>query len=409
MFSTMQKAFVVIHSQEARKMRVYLIAGEPSGDKLGAELMAGLSRCTPYKLEFCGVGGPLMEEQGLTSLFPISDIAVMGIGEILAKYIFLKKRIKNTVDDIQRLRPDVLITIDAPEFSLRVARMVRKKLFVNTIHYVAPTVWAWRPKRAERMSSYVDHILALFPFEPAYMKRAGISCDFVGHPVAEEKLPDHRLVRKFRKEHKISEDDKLIAFLPGSRKSEVDRLMPIFKEVSSNLFSQRLNVRIVIVVAPAVKEILLQSLRDWGSSVIVVTNNDLSSNEFQKLKRIVFASCDLALAASGTVSLELASTETPMVIAYDMGFLSRIVFRFLIRVNSVNLVNLISNQRTIPEFIGRNCKPDKIVHALLNELDNPTVQKSVMRKSLQLLKVRGTRSSIVAANSVINFLETRKH
>ena len=409
MFSTMQKAFVVIHSQEARKMRVYLIAGEPSGDKLGAELMAGLSRCTTYKLEFCGVGGPLMEEQGLTSLFPISDIAVMGIGEILAKYIFLKKRIKNTVDDIQRLRPDVLITIDAPEFSLRVARMVRKKLFVNTIHYVAPTVWAWRPKRAERMSSYVDHILALFPFEPAYMKRAGISCDFVGHPVAEEKLPDQRLVRKFRKEHKISEDDKLIAFLPGSRKSEVDRLMPIFKKVSSNLFSQRLNVRIVIVVAPAVKKILLESLRDWGSNVIVVTNNDLSNNEFQELKRIAFASCDLALAASGTVSLELASTETPMVIAYDMGFLSRIVFRLLIRVNSVNLVNLISNQRTIPEFIGNNCKPDKILHALLNELDNPTVQKSVMRKSLELLKVRGTRSGTVAANSVINFLETRRH
>ena len=390
-------------------MRVYLIAGEPSGDKLGAELMAGLSRCTSHKLEFCGVGGPLMEEQGLASLFPISDIAVMGVGEILAKYLFLKKRIKNTVDDIQRLRPDVLITIDAPEFSLRVARMVRKKLFVNTIHYVAPTVWAWRPKRAKRMSGYVDHILALFPFEPAYMQRAGISCDFVGHPVAEEKMPDQRLVRKFRKEYKISSDDKLIAFLPGSRKSEVDRLMPIFKKVSSNLFSQRFNIRIVIVVAPAVKKILLESLREWGSSVIVVTNNDLSNDEFQKLKRIVFASCDLALAASGTVSLELASTETPMVIAYDMGFLSRIVFRFLVRVNSVNLVNLISNQRKIPEFIGNNCKPDKIVHALLNELDNPTIQKSVMRKSLELLKVRGTCSGIVAANSVINFLETRKH
>ena len=405
----MQEAFVVIYRQRASKMRVYLIAGEPSGDKLGAELMAGLSRCTSHKLEFCGVGGPLMEEQGLASLFPISDIAVMGVGEILAKYLFLKKRIKNTVDDIQRLRPDVLITIDAPEFSLRVARMVRKKLFVNTIHYVAPTVWAWRPKRAKRMSGYVDHILALFPFEPAYMQRAGISCDFVGHPVAEEKMPDQRLVRKFRTEYKISADDKLIAFLPGSRKSEVDRLMPIFKKVSSNLFSQRFNIRIVIVVAPAVKKILLESLREWGSSVIVVTNNDLSNDEFQKLKRIVFASCDLALAASGTVSLELASTETPMVIAYDMGFLSRIVFRFLVRVNSVNLVNLISNQRKIPEFIGNNCKPDKIVHALLNELDNPTIQKSVMRKSLELLKVRGTCSGIVAANSVINFLETRKH
>ena len=171
-------------------MKVYLVAGEPSGDRLGAQLMAELKNCAPFDLDYSGVGGPLMEDQGLVSLFSIDDIAVIGIGEILAKYSFLKERIKNTVDDILRLKPDVLITIDAPEFSLRIARMVRKKIFVNTIHYVAPTVWAWRPKRAKKMSNYIDHILALFPFEPPYMERAGISCDFVGHPIADEKLPD---------------------------------------------------------------------------------------------------------------------------------------------------------------------------------------------------------------------------
>lgn len=389
-------------------MKVYLVAGEPSGDKLGAALMAELKNFATFDLDISGVGGPLMEDQGLASLFPIDDIAVIGIGEILAKYNFLKERINNTVDDILRIKPDVLITIDAPEFSLRVARMVRKKIFVNTIHYVAPTVWAWRPKRAKKMSNYIDHILALFPFEPPYMKREGISCDFVGHPVADEKLPDRRLVNKFRQQHKISENDTLVAFLPGSRHSEVSRLMPIFDTVSSNLTSQRSNIKIVVVAAPAVKKLLDETLQKWTSNVILVTNDDLSNNEFQKLKRIVFASCDIALAASGTVSLELASTKTPMVIAYDMGFLSRIVFWLFIRVNSVNLVNLISNQITIPEFIGNNCKPYKISQALLNELDNPSTQKAAMQRSLDLLRAGEVSSGVAAANSVLDFLKAQE-
>ena len=389
-------------------MKVYLVAGEPSGDKLGAALMAELKNFATFDLDISGVGGPLMEDQGLASLFPIDDIAVIGIGEILAKYNFLKERINNTVDDILRLKPDVLITIDAPEFSLRVARMVRKQIFVNTIHYVAPTVWAWRPKRAKKMSNYIDHILALFPFEPPYMKREGISCDFVGHPVADEKLPDRRLVNKFRKQYKINENDTLVAFLPGSRHSEVSRLMPIFNTVSSDLTSQRSNIKIVIVAAPTVKKLLEEILKKWASNVILVTNDDLSNNEFQKLKRIVFASCDIALAASGTVSLELASTKTPMVIAYDMGFLSKIVFRLFIRVNSVNLVNLISNQVTIPEFIGNNCKPDKISHALLNELDNPLTQKVAMQRSLDLLRAGEVSSGVAAANSVLDFLKAQE-
>ena len=389
-------------------MKVYLVAGEPSGDKLGAALMAELKNFATFDLDISGVGGPLMEDQGLASLFPIDDIAVIGVGEILAKYNFLKERINNTVDDILRLKPDVLITIDAPEFSLRVARMVRKQIFVNTIHYVAPTVWAWRPKRAKKMSNYIDHILALFPFEPPYMKREGISCDFVGHPVADEKLPDRRLVNKFRKHYKINENDMLVAFLPGSRHSEVSRLMPIFDTVSSDLTSQRSNIKIVIVAAPTVKKLLEEILKKWASNVILVTNDDLSNNEFQKLKRIVFASCDIALAASGTVSLELASTKTPMVIAYDMGFLSRIVFWLFIRVNSVNLVNLISNQITIPEFIGNNCKPYKISQALLNELDNPSTQKAAMQRSLDLLRAGEVSSGVAAANSVLDFLKAQE-
>ena len=184
--------------------------------------------------------------------------------------------------------------------------------------------------------------------------------------------------------------------------------MPVFKSVSSLLISQKLNTRIVTVVAPAVEHIVVENLQRWGNNIIVVTKDDLSSNDFQKLKRVVFASCDIALAASGTVSLELASTETPMVIAYDMGFLSRLVFRLLVSVKSVNLVNLISEQHTIPEFIGSNCKPDKIFQALVNQLEDPIGQKTAMRKSLDLLSVGGENSGTVAAKSVIDFLEMHK-
>jgi lipid-A-disaccharide synthase len=162
-------------------------------------------------------------------------------------------------------------------------------------------------------------------------------------------------------------------------------------------------------VAPPVKKALKETLQQWGSNIILVTNDGLSNSEFQKLKRIVFASCDIALAASGTVSLELAATGTPMVIAYDMGFLSRIVFRLLIRVNSVNLVNLISNQIIIPEFIGNNCKPDKISQALLKELDNASMQKTAMQRSVDLLRAGKMSSGAAAANSVLDFLQAHEN
>lgn len=184
-------------------IRVFLIAGEASGDKLGAALMAGLKSLT--EVEFFGVGGPLMEAEGLQSRFPMDELSVMGIAEILPKYRHLMRRINETAEAVVQINPDVLITIDSPDFCLRVARRVKAKSQIRTVHYVAPTVWAWRSGRAAKMAKVIDHVLALFPFEPPYMEAAGMECDFVGHPVVAERIATQTEADAFRALHGIGD------------------------------------------------------------------------------------------------------------------------------------------------------------------------------------------------------------
>jgi len=207
-------------------MKAFIIAGEVSGDKLGGALMAGLHQLT--KVSFDGVGGPLMQAQGLTSQFPMDELSLMGIAEILPKYMHLKRRICQTVEAVIAAQPDVLLTIDSPDFCLRVARLVKAGSNIRTVHYVAPTVWAWRPGRAAKMAQHIDHVLALFPFEPPLMQAAGMECDFVGHPVAAEPSVSMDELRAFNTKHNITPDAACMVILPGSRKSEVERMGPIF-------------------------------------------------------------------------------------------------------------------------------------------------------------------------------------
>ena len=211
-------------------MKAFLIAGEPSGDRLGAALIAGLRELDPA-LEVRGIGGEGMAAQGLESLFPMSELSLMGIWEILPKYRALKRRIAQTAQAVIKAAPDVLITIDSPDFGLRVARMVRAAApGIRTVHYVAPSVWAWRPGRARKMAQVIDHVLAILPFEPPLMQAAGMSCDFVGHPVVSEPLASAAEAGAFRAAHGIAADAPLVLCLPGSRRGEVARLGPRFDE-----------------------------------------------------------------------------------------------------------------------------------------------------------------------------------
>lgn len=381
-------------------MRIYLIAGEPSGDALGAALMAGLTQLSD--VEFHGVGGPLMQAQGLNSQFPMDELSIMGIAEVLPKYRALKRRIAECAEAVQALQPDVLITIDSPDFCLRVAKLVKTASDIKTVHYVAPSVWAWRAGRATKMARVIDHVLALLPFEPPLMQAAGMGCDFVGHPVVAQPQASADEITEFRNRHDIGAAPLLLA-LPGSRRGEVRRLAPVFGETLHRIQQSRPDLRVVLPAAGAVADLVQDLVADWPIKPIILDPNQLGTAA-ESEKRAAFGAADLALAASGTVSLELAASDTPMVIAYDMNWLSRILISRMLKVDTVTLVNLVSEARTVPEFLGANCVPDKIAAGVLAVLDNPLEQKAAMDLTMQRLGRGGEDPGLRAARAVLNVI-----
>ncbi|MGR3824584.1 MAG: lipid-A-disaccharide synthase [Salipiger marinus] len=386
-------------------MKVFLIAGEPSGDKLGAALMAGLTGMVP-DIRFDGIGGERMLDEGLNSLFPMDEISVMGITEILRQYGALKARIRQTADAIIAARPDVLVTIDLPEFCLRVAALVKARSDIRVVHYVAPTVWAWRPGRAVKMARHVDQVLALLPFEPPYMEAAGMRCDFVGHPVVTDPQASPQQAAEFRARHGLGQAP-LCLILPGSRRSEVTRLAPVFAQVVARLHAARPDLRFVLPAASPVAGLVSDLCTGWPGAPLILDPRG-AGEAGRAEKRAAFAAADVALAASGTVSLELAAADTPMVIAYDMGWLSRQIIGRMLRVDTVTLVNLVSETRSVPEFIGKACRPDPIATALLQVLDAPEPQRAAMALTMQRLGQGGAAPGTRAAMAVLDGLNTPK-
>ncbi|SIO18838.1 lipid-A-disaccharide synthase [Rhodovulum sp. ES.010] len=350
-------------------MRLFLIAGEPSGDALGGALMAGLKELAP-EVEFHGIGGPRMQEAGLISLFPMEELSVMGIAEVLPRYRALMRRIGQCADAAVRLSPDALITIDSPDFCLRVARRVKARSRIRTVHYVAPTVWAWRPHRAAKMAEVIDQVLALLPFEPPYMEAEGMRCDFVGHPVVAEPRASADEVAAFRAAHGIATDTPLILALPGSRAGEVGRFAPIFGESLRPVLLRYPEARVVVPAAAPVADSVARLTAGWPGAPVILDPRGAPASE----KRAAFAAADVALAASGTVSLELAANDTPMVIAYDMNWLSRRIIARMLRLDTVTLVNIVSETRAVPEFLGAACRPGAIADAVLHLLEDPAAR-----------------------------------
>jgi lipid-A-disaccharide synthase len=374
-------------------LKVFIIAGEQSGDKLGAAAMAGLKSL--QGVEFKGIGGPLMEEQGLVSLFPMDELSLMGILEILPKYFHLKRRIAETAEAALAWRPDVILTIDSPDFCLRVAEIVKARSDLRVCHYVAPTVWAWRPERAAKMAAKVDQVLALFPFEPAYFEAEGLRCDFVGHPVSTEEIATDEEVTEFRSAYQIG-DAPLVLVLPGSRKGEVSRLSADFG-AALGLFSQsHPEARFVLPMAGPVTDLVREKTAAWPVKPILIQASDQAS------KRAAFKAADIALAASGTVSLELAANQTPMVIAYKMQWLTQKIVERKLLIDTVTLVNLVSETRVVPEFLAKECEPDQISMALSEVLQNPKAQGAALDLTMQRLGQGGEAPGLRAARAILD-------
>ena len=384
-------------------MKIFIIAGEDSGDKLGAGIIDGLSSILVSSPNFVGVGGAGMISRGLNSIFPMTELSVMGFIEIASSYTNLKRRLDQTVSKILDEKPDILLTIDAPEFCFRVAKKVKSlNRNIPVAHYVAPSVWAWRPKRAKTVSKFIDHVLALLPFEPPYFHQVGLSCDFVGHPIVSEVMASRDDIIRFKNEFSLGDEPQILC-LPGSRKSEIDKIMPTFGRTLGKFSNVLPNANFILPSTPHVFEHSKKYLEYFPKKTLFLTPENIGFDKYIAHKKASFKIADLALAASGTVSLELAANNTPMVIGYDMNYFSRQIIQLMMKTDTVTLVNLITSNRNIPECIGADFKSEKLFLEMVRVFSNNKNQINDFETTMNLLGKNNEAPNKRAANSLIKF------
>jgi len=378
---------------------IYIIAGEPSGDLLGGKLMAALRQRLDGRVQFKGIGGETMAAQGLESRVPLSELAIMGVAEVLPQARRIFRRVAETVADIMAQRPAALVTIDSSGFTWRIAERLRQRgETLPLIHYVAPMVWAWRAGRARRMALWYDHLMALLPFEPPYFSAVGLSCAYVGHPVVESGA-DRGDGAGFRRRHGIGADAALLTVLPGSRGGEVGRLLPIFKEAVTRLAARYPSLRIVVPTTAIVADRVAAEVASWPVPSIVLRG--------MAEKYDAFAASNAALAASGTVALELALAKLPAVIAYRINPLTAVYVRRALKVKYANLINVILGREAVPELLQQNCSPEKLAAATQKLLDNKAeaaAQIAACQEALQVLGYGGISPSLRAADEVLQVI-----
>ena len=380
---------------------VWLLAGEASGDVLGGRLIEAM-RARRSDLEFRGVGGPRMAAAGLpVSLFPMADLAVMGLAEVLPRVRLLRARLNAAVADIEAARPDIVVTIDSPGFCLRLLKRI-SLLGLKRVHYVAPQVWAWREQRVKSFPGLWDELLCLLPFEEAFFAKHHVPVRFVGHPVLQSGA-DKGDAGRFRARHDVAPDAPVVVLMPGSRRNEAPRLLPVFAETVSRLSEEFPNLVPVIPASPVVRELIASKTAAWRVRPLVITGLDE--------KHDAYAAAGAALTKSGTSTLELALAGVPMAVTYRVNPITATVARRMIKVPHVAMVNLLAGEELVPELLQGDCTPEKLaatIRVLLTDEAAAARQKAGFAAVLRSLRAPAGLPADAAAIEVLRLLDEKR-
>jgi len=377
---------------------IFMIAGEPSGDVLGGHLIKALKAKAP-DTDITGIGGLHMKAEGLDSLLPMDELCVMGLWEVLGQLPRLLKLINGVVEEVEKRQPDILVTIDLPDFNFRVAQRLKKrgKFKGKIVHYVAPTVWAWRPGRAKAISKFLDGLICLFPFEPEYFEPHGLNAIAAGHPMVEDNsIVDAKTGEQFRKAREIAEDATVLAVYCGSREAELEMIKPVYKEVFRYLKGQFENLVLIFPSVPAIEYNVREFSSHFRYPSLVITD--------EEYKRQALSAYDGAVAVSGTAGLELAYAGVPHLIAYKVHPVSWLLLKLLVKTKFAHLGNILMGRKIVPEFLQMDCTGQKIARGVLQILKKEDVRSQQMRDFKELQSLMGADKEKLPSEKAAEFV-----
>jgi len=371
--------------------KIFIITGEPSGDKLASKVINKLQKNDP-NIEYSCVGGTHLNSLGIKSIFDLKDITYIGFTSVLLHIFKIKNKINKTVEEIIKFNPDVLFSVDSPDFTLRVAEKVKKiNNQIKTVHYVAPQVWVWREGRVKKFKKFLDHVLLLFDFEKKYFDKENIPNTFVGHPLLEKETKNRTDLSNI-----ISSDKKIISLFCGSRSSEVNLLLPILIDFIILMNKKFDNFTFVFHATDENKNLINVKINNTNlENVEVISDEDIKK---QILNNSIFA-----VSKSGTISLEICNAKVPSIIIYKMNFLNFLIVKMLVKIKFANIINIINNKEIIPELIQKECNAKEIYNSVVYFLKNPQLMKKQISDCEETLtKIRSKTSSSDEAASVLN-------
>ena len=364
--------------------KIFILTGEPSGDKLASTVISKLQK-DYSNIEYLSVGGSNLKKLGIKSIFELKEITYLGFTSVLFNIFKIKKRIDQTVDEILRFNPDILFSVDSPDFTLRVAKIVKKRNpKIKTIHYVAPQVWIWRKNRVKKMKNFIDHILLLFDFEKKYFDKENIKNTFVGHPLIEDIGASKTDINNL-----LPRNKRIISIFPGSRKSEIQVLLPILIEFINMMNIKDINYSFIFHVTDENKDHIVNYIKDKN-----LQNVDVISDE--NMKKEILLNSIFAICKSGTVSLQVCNSNIPSIIIYKISFVNFMIFKLLVNVKFANIINIINNKEVIPELLQNECNANEIYKSVRYILKNPSIAKKQLEQCNKTLD--GIRSKSSSSN-----------